>query len=597
MNENQEPAIHNAFATDFRFNDDGLRSDLGQALVERGSLTREQLHDADTRCMLSGQNLEQLLLREEMVSANELSSTLAELSGIPFHAIADFDIEEEAIAMIPARLALRYNCIPIHFKDGLLLIAVSHVPDHAMVDSLHLLLSCSLGWVLCSEIDISKSIKHFYGLGVNAVDTLIQSREVSTDDVRIEETDLSSVETADPGVLQFVNQIIAEAISMDATDIHMEPFEKSMRLRYRIDGVLQEIPIPKGIQSLQRALASCVKIMAQLNIAERRKPHDGRIKVRLGHEEFDLRVSVLPTRFGETVNMRILNRKSMFIDLEEMGLADDQWKMFQYLSSIPHGILLITGPTGSGKTTTLYALLSRLNTNEVKIITAEDPVEYQMEGINQIQVNPQIGLTFADVLRSILRHDPDIILVGEIRDSETADMAVRASLTGHLVCSTLHTNDAPSSIMRLVDMGIEPYLVSSCLEGIVAQRLVRRLCRSCRVESKPDDVVIEEAHQLWPDAAPDATYYATHGCPECNFTGYRGRVALFEIMILNDEIRGLIVRRKSSSEIRQAAIDMGLVTLRKSGFRRIIDGSTTVEEVMRVARKFQFTETAPTQPK
>ncbi len=580
------------FATDFRFHDDGLMNELGQVLVERNMLTREQLHDADTRRMLSGQTLDKLLQREQLVSETDLSTILSELSGIPFRPIAEFDIEQDAITMIPPRLALRYNCMPIRFKDDILLIAVSHVPDHAMVDSLRLLLSCSLGWVLCAEIDISKSIKHFYGLGVNAVDTLIQSRELSADDVQIDETDLSTVETADPGVLQFVNQIIAEAISMDATDIHMEPFEKSMRLRYRIDGVLQDIPIPKGIQSLQRALASCVKIMAQLNIAERRKPHDGRIKVRLKHEEFDLRVSVLPTRFGETVNMRILNRKSMFIDLEEMGLTQDQWRMFQYLSSIPHGILLITGPTGSGKTTTLYALLSRLNTNEVKIITAEDPVEYQMEGINQIQVNPQIGLTFADVLRSILRHDPDIILVGEIRDSETADMAVRASLTGHLVCSTLHTNDAPSSIMRLVDMGIEPYLVSSCLEGIVAQRLVRRLCRACRVETRPDEVVIEEASQLWPEAAPAATYYTTHGCPNCNFTGYRGRVALFEIMIMNDKIRSLIVRQKASSEIRRAAIDMGLVTLRKSGFRQIIDGNTTVEEVMRVARKFQFNESS-----
>lgn len=576
------------FATDFRFHDEGLMNDLGQMLVERGLLTREQLHDADTRRMLSGVSLDKLLLREHLVPEAELSSLLSEISGIPFHPIADFDIAQDAIAMIPARLALRYHCMPIACRDDLLLIAVSHVPDHAMVDSLRLLLSCSLGWVLCADDDITKSIKHFYGLGINAVDTLIQTRESSADDIQIDETDLSSVETADPGVLQFVNQIIAEAISMDATDIHMEPFEKNIRLRYRIDGVLQEIPIPKGIQRLQRALASCVKIMAQLNIAERRKPHDGRIKVRLKNEEFDLRVSVLPTRFGETVNMRILNRKSMFIDLEEMGLTQEQWRMFQYLSSIPHGILLITGPTGSGKTTTLYALLSRLNTHEVKIITAEDPVEYQMEGINQIQVNPQIGLTFADVLRSILRHDPDIILVGEIRDSETADMAVRASLTGHLVCSTLHTNDAPSSIMRLVDMGIEPYLVSSCLEGIVAQRLVRRLCSACRTQTQPDDIVIEEAAQLWPDTASSATYYAAHGCPHCNFTGYRGRIALFEIMIMNDKIRAMVVRQKSSSEIRKAALDMGLETLRKSGFRQIIEGKTTIEEVMRVARRFQF---------
>jgi type II secretory ATPase GspE/PulE/Tfp pilus assembly ATPase PilB-like protein len=339
------------------------------------------------------------------------------------------------------------------------------------------------------------------------------------------------------------------------------------------------------VEQLRKAIASCVKIMADLNIAERRKPHDGRIKVRSGADEFDLRVSILPTRFGETVNMRILNRKSMFIDLEHLGLTQAQLPIIEYLSSLSHGVILLTGPTGSGKTTTLYAVLSRISTAEVKIITVEDPVEYQIEGINQIQVNTAVGVTFASVLRSILRHDPDIMLIGEIRDMETADIAVRASLTGHLVFSTLHTNDAPSAVTRLIDMGVEPYLAASCLEGVVAQRLVRRTCDSCRVETEPPRVVLDEIAEVFPDEARGAKYYHGRGCPDCNFTGYKGRIALFEIMVLNDVLRGLIVKERPSNEIKKHAMESGLVTLRSDGWSRVLSGMTTVDEVMRVARK------------
>jgi type II secretory ATPase GspE/PulE/Tfp pilus assembly ATPase PilB-like protein len=353
--------------------------------------------------------------------------------------------------------------------------------------------------------------------------------------------------------------------------------------------VLQEIPLPKGIQKLRRSIVSCVKIMAQLNISERRKPHDGRIKVNIGKEEFDLRVSVLPTRFGETVVLRILNREAMFINLEELGLMNYQLPLVNQLSALPHGILLITGPTGSGKTTTLYAVLSRLNTKEVKIITVEDPVEYQMHGISQIQVHGEIGLTFDKILRSILRHDPDIVLIGEIRDVETADIAVRASLTGHLVFSTLHTNDAASAITRLVDMGIEPYLVSSCLEGVIAQRLVRRVCTACRREKAPDPAILEEIAVMFPpERIKKAKFYHGHGCPRCNFTGFKGRIAIFEIMVVDETLRGLIVRLKTSNEIRNAAITNGLITLRQDGWVRVLDGVTTVDEVLRVARKIDF---------
>ncbi|MBN2301220.1 MAG: type II/IV secretion system protein, partial [Lentisphaerae bacterium] len=443
--------------------------------------------------------------------------------------------------------------------------------------------------ILCTEQDITKSIKHFYGLGAETIDSIVDTKADETD---MRSTDVS-VESADEGVVKFVNQIIFDAIRMNATDIHIEPFDNALRLRYRIDGILQNIPIPQGVAKLRKAISSCVKIMADMNIAERRKPHDGRINVRSGEDEFDLRVSILPTGHGETVNMRILNRKTMFIDLEHLGLAQDQMPHIKHLSSLPHGVILLTGPTGSGKTTTLYALLSRINTDAVKIITVEDPIEYQIEGINQIQTHSQIGLTFATILRSILRHDPDIILIGEIRDMETADIAVRASLTGHLVFSTLHTNDAPSAITRLNDMGVEPYLISSCLEGIIAQRLVRRLCPLCTKTITPDEFVLEEIGSMFPDRMANAKFHAGHGCPSCNFTGYKGRIALFEIMILDDELRGMIVRQRPSNEIKQTAMSHGLVTLRHDGWRRALDGMTSIEEVMRVARKDELPFTTP----
>jgi type II secretory ATPase GspE/PulE/Tfp pilus assembly ATPase PilB-like protein len=403
-------------------------------------------------------------------------------------------------------------------------------------------------------------------------------------DLEIKGTDVAE-ENADEGVVKFVNQIISEAIRMDATDIHIEPFEAALRIRYRIDGILQEIPVPKGVAHLSKAISSCVKIMADMNIAERRKPHDGRIKVRFGADEFDLRVSVLPSAHGETVNMRLLSRKTMFIDLEHLGLTPEQAPAIEYLSSLPHGVVLLTGPTGSGKTTTLYATLARINSAAVKIITVEDPIEYQMPGISQIQAHAHIGLTFATILRSILRHDPDIILIGEIRDMETADIAVRASLTGHLVFSTLHTNDAASAVARLIDMGVEPYLVSSCLEGSIAQRLVRRICESCKESVQPDSIILDEIRALYPDEVVNANFCKGRGCPDCNFTGYKGRIALFEIMVLNDVLRGLIVRQRPSNEIKNRAVEHGLVTLRKDGWSRAMAGMTTVEEVLRVARK------------
>jgi len=572
-----------------RFFSDQLMMELGQALLEEQLVTRDQLTELTSRQALSGETLDQMLVKEALVREQDILGILSKLTNIPLRHIGEFKIERPAVDKVQPRVALRYQIMPLCFDGVVLTLAVNRVPALTTADSLRVLLDAPLDWVLCTENDISKTIKYFYGLGADTVAAIAETKPVVSE-VEIEGSRDVSLDSADEGIIRFVNQIISEAIRMEATDIHVEPFEDELRLRYRIDGMLQNIPVPQGVRRLSKAISSCVKIMANMNIAERRRPHDGRIRVRSGNDDFDLRVSVLPSAHGETVNMRLLNRATMFIDLEHLGLAGNQMPAIKHISSLPHGVVLLTGPTGSGKTTTLYATLSRINSDEVKIITVEDPIEYQMRGISQIQVHSEIGLTFANILRSILRHDPDIILIGEIRDQETADIAVRASLTGHLVFSTLHTNDAPGAITRLDDMGIEPFLVSSCLEGVIAQRLVRRVCNECREEAAPDDTILEEIAQHYPDRIKDAVFHIGHGCPDCNFTGYRGRMGLFEIMLMNDELRSLVVHRRPANEIKKTALENGLVTLRRDGWRRVLEGVTTVDEVVRVARRDDIAE-------
>jgi len=568
---------------------DELMMELGQALVARDVVSRTQVDELDARRALTGETLDRLIINEGMAREEDVLGILSELTHIPFRSMAEIKIDPDAVRMLQPRAALRFKVMPVERTEGLVRLAVSQVPAVATADSLRMLLHLPIDWVLCPDTEVNRAIKHFYGLGLEAVDTLIEQTPKA-----VEESDGTDVSdgTADAGVIRFVNQIISEAIRMGATDIHIEPFEESLRLRYRIDGILQDIPVPRGIAVLRKSIASCVKIMASINIAERRKPHDGRIKVRCGDDDYDLRVSILPTSYGETVCLRILNRRTMFLELGQIGLPHDQMPVVDYLSSLSHGVILLTGPTGSGKTTTLYALLSRLNKSDVKIITVEDPVEYRIQGINQIQAHAQIGLTFASVLRSILRHDPDIILIGEIRDTETADIAVRASLTGHLVFSTLHTNDAPSAITRLVDMGIEPYLISSCLEGVIAQRLVRVICTRCREPIALDPVILEEIEASFPGRTRDATFARGRGCPECNFTGYKGRIAIFEMMVIDDVIRGLIVHSAPANEIKHVAVERGLITLRRDGWRKVLAGQTTVAEVVRVARKAELPPSA-----
>ncbi|MDD4101583.1 MAG: ATPase, T2SS/T4P/T4SS family [Kiritimatiellae bacterium] len=569
-----------------RYASDELTAEVTQKLVDRGLLTVDKLGELQGRAALTLQSVDSLLLKEAIINEEDLLKAFSEASNIPYHKIGDFVIEPEATEKVSAKVALRHRIVPLTYDDGILLLAASSVPSLTTVDGLRMVLDVGIDFVLCPEVDVSMSLTHFYGLGADTIDLLIAEAEAMGNQSDDSDEDIA-VHSQETGMVRFINLIIAEAIRMDCTDIHIEPFENTLRLRYRIDGILQEIPLPKGVDKLRKAVSSAVKIMAAMDIAEHRKPHDGRIKVRCGSNDYDLRVSVLPTGWGETCCLRILNRGTMKIDLDTLGLSPYQLPKIAKLTELPHGVILMTGPTGSGKTTTLYALLARLNKAGTKIITVEDPVEYQMQGISQVQTHSKIGLTFANVLRSILRHDPDVILIGEVRDSETADIAVRSSLTGHLVLSTLHTNDAPSAVTRLIDMGVEPYLISSCVEGIVAQRLVRRVCPHCRDTYKPPEPIVNEIAAFYPERIGEASFIHGHGCPTCGFTGYRGRSAINEVMIMSDPLRKLVVAREPANIIKDLAIKEGMVTLRQDGWLRVVEGRTSVEEVLRVAGRME----------
>jgi type II secretory ATPase GspE/PulE/Tfp pilus assembly ATPase PilB-like protein len=567
-----------------RFHSEELVLELAERLVQRSLLTETQLGEAQSRAALTGQPLDHLILNEKLLDEKTFLAELSAVSGIPFRDIGDFRVEQEAVDRVTSKVALRHGVMPLADNDGILTLATSRVPNLTTVDGLRMVLDAPLEWVLCTESDVRMSLTHFYGLGAETIDQLIAETEEREEDAAARDI---AAQTEETGMVRFINMIIAEAIRMDATDIHIEPFENTLRLRYRIDGILQEIPLPKGVERVRRSVSSAVKIMANLDIAERRKPHDGRIKVRCNEHDFDLRVSVLPTTHGETCCLRILNRSSTSVELDSLGISANQLPKIEKLTDLPHGVMLLTGPTGSGKTTTLYSILARLNKAGVKIITVEDPVEYQMFGINQIQVHTKIDLTFANALRSILRHDPDVILIGEIRDSETADIAVRSSLTGHLVLSTLHTNDAPSAITRLTDMGVEPYLIASCVEGIIAQRLVRRVCQHCRDPFQPPAPILREMTTFYPDRTHDATFVTGHGCPNCSFTGYRGRTAITEVMVMTDPLRALVVAREPANIIKDQALKEGMITLRQDGWLRVIEGRTSVDEVLRVAGRME----------
>jgi type II secretion system protein E len=500
---------------------------------------------------------------------------------VPFTALDEIQTDKELLSLFPARILLKEELLPLRRTNGVVEVATSRLFAPQGLDALKTLTGLRLQPVLASREAIQREIKKRLGVGADTIDTLDESASFQVvDDGGDEGTDLDNA-AEDASIIRFVNQVLRDAIELRASDIHLEPFEHELRIRYRIDGVLQEVPVPAQIKRFQPAIVSRVKILSHLNIAEKRLPQDGRIKIRLDENEIDIRVSVIPMLHGEAVVMRLLRQNATLRGLGELGLSEREVKSFRRVLGLPHGIVLVTGPTGSGKTSTLYTALNEINDAVRKIITIEDPIEYQLKGINQIQVSEKAGLSFARGLRAILRHDPDVLLIGEIRDRETAQIAVQASLTGHLVFSTLHTNDAPGALTRLVDMGVEPYLVASSLESVLAQRLVRVLCAQCKQE---DSSQTTETLKMQMNLPPTQKIYRAVGCRECRNTGYHGRRAIFEWMDTTNEVRRLILRNASSGEIAVAARKNGMRSLNDDGWRLIAAGVTTPEEVLRVTK-------------
>jgi len=497
---------------------------------------------------------------------------------MPFADLANYTASKEFLTKFPARILLQHHLLPMSEEKGLVAVATSRAFDSSGLDKLRLATGFDIRPVLAPSIEIERCIKKFLGIGADTLQSM--AGEESGVKVLEEENDDMDLSMAaeDASIIRFVNQILAEALELRATDVHVEPFEAQLRVRYRIDGVLQEASIPAEIRRYHAAIVSRIKILSHLDISEKRLPQDGRIRVKVAGREIDLRVSVIPMIHGEAVVLRILDRGDAMFGMEHLGMCGRDGRVFDKVLELPHGIVLVTGPTGSGKTTTLYAALSRINDIERKIITVEDPVEYQLRGINQIQVSTKTGLTFAAGLRSILRHDPDVILIGEIRDRETAEIAVQASLTGHLVFSTLHTNDAPSAATRLIDMGVEPYLVASSLEMVVAQRLVRVICKHCKEEMVGKEV--ELLREEFGAQVPKVVYHGK-GCRECQGTGYRGRTGAFEMMPLSEELRTQIVERAPAGMMRRTAVKEGMSSLREDGWRLVREGRTTIDEVVR----------------
>ena len=550
-------------------------------------------------------------LLDKMVAARQLSATDAELLlrqkdgalpkteedvlrwlaseyGLSYTTLDEVEPDRQLLSLFPARILLKEELLPLKRVNGTVEIATARLFATQGLDALKTLTGLNLKPVLASSEAIQREIKRRLGVGADTIGTLDEEKGFEVVDEDSEDTNLDEAAEDEASIIRFVNQVLKDAIELRASDIHLEPFEDEFRIRYRIDGVLQDIPVPAQLKRFQPAIVSRVKILSHLKIAEKRLPQDGRIKIRIEDSEVDIRVSVIPMLHGEAVVMRLLRQNATLRGMEELGMDKRELECFRHVLQLPHGIILVTGPTGSGKTSTLYTALNEINDSVRKIITIEDPVEYQLKGVNQIQVSEKAGLTFARGLRAILRHDPDVVLIGEIRDQETAQIAVQASLTGHLVFSTLHTNDAPGAVTRLVDMGVEPYLVASSLEAVLAQRLVRVLCKHCK---QPDDSATARALKAQLGIPVDATIYKSVGCRECRNTGFFGRHAIFEWMDSDHEIRQLVLKRASTDEIREAARRAGMKTLAEDGWRLVRMGITTVEEVLSVTTAKEVSRT------
>jgi type IV pilus assembly protein PilB len=512
-------------------------------------------------------------------SEEEMLRMLAEQVGMPYVRIDDYEIDRELLDLVPMPVAQMYKVLPLQQENGRLLVAMADPLNVKTLDDLALLLSREVHGAIASEDDIMSAIDEYYGVSEESIDGMLEQLQSQEIDLDIDEDNFDDLERIanEAPIIKLVNLLLLQAIKDRASDLHVEPYQRSFRIRYRVDGTLHEtIPPPKH---LQLAIISRLKVMANMNIAERRVPQDGRIKLSMSDREIDLRVSSLPTVNGESVVMRILDKTMMLMGLEQIGLSADDEEKFSKLIRKPNGIIVVTGPTGCGKTTTLYAALSKIYSTTFKIITVENPVEYQLDGVVQVNINENVGLSFARCLRSILRQDPDIIMVGEIRDQETAQIAIEAALTGHLVLATLHTNDAPSTITRLVDMDIEPFLVTSTIEGVLAQRLVRTICTGCREPYNPPLEQLEDLG-ISPDQLSDVTFYHGRGCADCGYTGYRGRIGIFELFVPTETVRQMIIGREPSMTIAAQARRDGMRSLREDGWDKVLKGITTIEEIV-----------------
>ena len=550
-------------------------------LRKTGLLTDDQVAQLLAADRSDGSGVVAVLARLGIVKEEPLLQKLAPILGLTYTPLADAEPEAEAVQKLPARAVYQYGIMPLKLQNGVLTVAVNDPFNTGAADGLRLAAGGPVRLTLSTREDIEKCARKHYGVGADTVERMIEDGryDVDSGEATISKMDLSDM-GQEASIVRFVNQIIAEADRQGSTDIHFEPMEEELRIRYRIDGVLHKVDVPQQLNRLKSAILSRLKVMANLDIAEKRMPMDGRIGIRLGGQDIDIRVSTMPTVYGESISLRLLQKSENFVRLPDLGLGEREQRAVEKLIQRPNGIFLVTGPTGSGKTTSLYAFLHEINTMDVRILTAEDPIEYEMAGINQVLVRQDIGLTFARILRSFLRQDPDIIMVGEVRDAETADIAINAALTGHLVFSTLHTNDAAGAFTRLIDIGVEPFLVASAVAAVMAQRLVRRLCPHCR-HTAPLDLA------LWdrPAPPPSTQVWEADGCDRCTNTGYRCRLGIFELLQVNDAVESLIINRRSASEIRQAAVSAGMCTLRDDGWEKIFKGVTTVEEVIRATEE------------
>jgi type IV pilus assembly protein PilB len=549
---------------------------LGDILLEGGHVTPDQLSNAVEEQRRLGRSLGRVLVDLGVLTEGQLVAALATQIGLKFVDLSDYPVDGSAVSKVPDAVCRRHNALPIGYEDGKLLVAMADPANVFAMDDIRSMTGMEVKPVVATKPDVLAAINRYHR-GEDELDELTSAMDLTDD-----EDDLTKVKeiVEDAPIVKFVNLLITQAIQDRASDIHIEPTERDLRVRFRIDGVLHEIMrSPKTITS---GVTSRLKIMADINIAERRIPQDGRLSVNANGKKIDLRVATLPTVWGEKVVMRILDNSTAMMKLSDLGFGDENYEVYSKSFVKPYGMILVTGPTGSGKSTTLYATLNIVSKPEVNVITVEDPVEYRIPGINQVQANPKAGLTFAAALRSILRSDPDIVLLGEIRDRETAHIAIEAALTGHLVLSTLHTNDAPSAIVRLTEMGIEPFLVGSALDCVLAQRLARKLCGKCKEAYVPSREALEEMRFPWSPDEPPPTLYRPIGCSACSKTGYKGRLALHEVMAVSEEIEKLAVEHASALTISKVALEQGMITLRNDGLSKVKAGHTSMEEILRV---------------